>query len=40
VSELYTYFGGKLMLRLKDSKRTELLAAKERAKELRERLGI
>lgn len=40
VSELYTYFGGKLMLRLKDAKRTEVTASKDRARELRERLGL
>jgi two-component system, LytTR family, response regulator len=40
VSELYTYFGGKLMLRLKDSKKTELTTSKERARELREKLGL
>ncbi len=40
VAELYTYFGGKLMLRLKDAKRTELMASKDRARELRERLGL
>ncbi len=40
VAELYTYFGGKLMLRLKDAKKTELTASKERAKELRDKLGL
>jgi two-component system, LytTR family, response regulator len=40
VSELYNYFGGKLTLRLKDAKRTELTASKERAKELRDKLGL
>lgn len=40
VAELYTYFGGKLMLRLKDAKRTELMASKDRARELRDRLGL
>lgn len=40
VAELYTYFGGKLMLRLKGAQRTELMASKDRAKELREKLGL
>ena len=40
VAELYTYFGGKLMLRLKGAKRTELMASKDRARELREKLGL
>ncbi|WP_031496669.1 LytR/AlgR family response regulator transcription factor [Bryobacter aggregatus] len=40
VSELYTYFGGKLMLRLKDAQKTELTASKDRARELREKLGL
>lgn len=40
VSELYNYFGGKLVMRLKDAKKTELTVAKDRAKELKERLGL
>jgi two-component system, LytTR family, response regulator len=40
VSELYNYFGGKLVMRLKDAKKTELTVAKERARELKERLGL
>ena len=40
VAELYTYFGGKLMIRLKDAKKTELTASKDRARELREKLGL
>jgi two-component system LytT family response regulator len=40
VQELYTYFGGKMLLRLKDDKRTELPVARERVKELKERLGL
>jgi len=40
VSELYTYFGGKLLVRLKDGKKTELTVAKERVKELRTKLGL
>ena len=40
VAELYTYFGGRLTIRLKDAKKTELTASKERARELREKLGL
>ncbi len=40
VAELYTYFGGKLMIRLKDAKKTGLTASKDRARELREKLGL
>jgi two-component system, LytTR family, response regulator len=40
VAELYTYFGGKLIVRLKDAKKTEVTVSKERAKELRDRLGV
>ncbi len=39
VQELYTYFGGKMLMRLKDDKKTELAVARERVKELKERLG-
>ncbi|MBM3761036.1 MAG: response regulator transcription factor [Acidobacteria bacterium] len=40
VAELYTYFGGKLIVKLKDTKKTEITVSKERAKELRDRLGV
>lgn len=40
VAELYTYFGGKLIVRLNDSKKTELTASKDRARELRLKLGL
>ena len=40
VQELYTYFGGKMLMRLKDDKKTELAVSRERVKELKERLGI
>jgi len=40
VSELYTFFGGKLLVKLKDAKKTELTASKERARELKDRLGL
>jgi two-component system, LytTR family, response regulator len=40
VQELYTYFGGKMLMRLKDEGKTELAVARERVKELKDRLGI
>ena len=40
VQELYTYFGGKMLMRLKDENKTELAVSRERVKELKERLGI
>jgi two-component system LytT family response regulator len=40
VTELYSYLGGKLLLRLKTAQRTELTVSKERARELREKLGL
>ncbi len=40
VQELYTYFAGKMILRLKDEGKTELAVARERVKELKDRLGI
>lgn len=38
--ELLPWFGGKMILRLKDGKRTEVSVARERLKELKERLGL
>ena len=40
VNELYSWFGGRMMLRLKDQKKTELTVSRERLKELKERLGL
>jgi two-component system LytT family response regulator len=40
VHEMYSYFGGKMLLRLKDAKRTELTVARDRVKELKEKLGL
>jgi len=40
VQEMFTLFAGKALLRLKDPARTETTVARERVKELRERLGI
>jgi two-component system LytT family response regulator len=39
VKELHTWFGGKLLIKLKDG-RTELNVARERAAEVRARLGV
>jgi two-component system LytT family response regulator len=39
VKELHTWFGGKLLVKLKDG-RTELHVARERAAEVKDRLGI
>ncbi len=40
IHELYTYFAGRMLLRLKDSERTELTVARDRVKELKEKLGL
>ncbi len=40
IAELYNWFGGKVLLRLNDAKKTELTVARDRAKEIRERLGL
>lgn len=40
VQEMFTLFAGKALLRLKDPARTEITVARERVKELRDRLGI
>lgn len=40
VQEMFSYFAGKMLVRLKDEKKTEITVARERVKELRERLGI
>lgn len=40
VTELYTYFGGKLIVKLKGAKKAELTVAKERARELRAHLAL
>jgi two-component system LytT family response regulator len=40
VDELNSWFGGRMMLRLKDPKKTELTVSRERLKELKERLGL
>ncbi|MGJ5813129.1 LytR/AlgR family response regulator transcription factor [Paludibaculum fermentans] len=38
--ELYPWFGGKMILRLKDPKKTEITVARDRLKDLKDRLGI
>lgn len=40
VDELNSWFGGRMMLRLKDPKKTEISVSRERLKELKERLGL
>ncbi len=40
VDEVRSWFGGRLVVRLKDSKRTELTVARDRVKELRDKLGF
>lgn len=40
VQEMFSYFAGKMLVRLKDEKKTEITVARERVKELREKLGI
>lgn len=38
--ELYPWFGGKMILRLKDAKKTEITVARDRLKDLKDKLGI
>lgn len=40
VDEVHAWFGGRLVVRLKDGKRTELTVARDRVKDLREHLGF
>jgi two-component system LytT family response regulator len=40
VDEVRTWFGGRLNVRLKDAHKTELTVARDRVKELRDRLGF
>ncbi|MGO9241366.1 MAG: LytR/AlgR family response regulator transcription factor [Bryobacteraceae bacterium] len=40
VDELYNWFGGRMMLRLKDAKKTQIAVSRERLKELKDRLGL
>ena len=40
VAELHADFGGRLTVRLKDPRRTELTVARDRVRALKERLGL
>jgi two-component system, LytTR family, response regulator len=40
VQELHSWFAGKMMLRLKDAKHTELTVSRDRVRALKERLGV
>jgi two-component system LytT family response regulator len=40
VQELHSWFSGKMMLRLKDPKHTEIAVSRDRVRALKERLGI
>ena len=40
IAELHADFGGRLMVRLKDERRTELVVARDRVRALKERLGL
>lgn len=40
VHELHAWFAGRIMVRLKDEKRTELTVARDRVRALKDRLGI
>ena len=40
VHELHNWFAGRMMVRLKDEKRTELTVARDRVKALKEKLGV
>ena len=40
VHELYSWFAGRMLLKLKDDKRTELTVARDRVKVLKDRLGL
>lgn len=40
ILEVHTWFGGKLVVRLNDGKRTEVTVARDRVKDVKERVGI
>ncbi len=40
IHELHTWFAGRMMIRLKDEKRTEVPVSRDRVHEVKERLGI
>lgn len=40
IQELYTWFGGRVLVRLRDEARTELTVARDRVRELKEKLSL
>ncbi len=40
IQEMHTWFGGKILIRLNDGKRTELAVSRERAKDLKDKIGL
>jgi two-component system LytT family response regulator len=40
VDELYRWFGGRMLVRMKDKKRTELTVSRDHVKSVKERLGL
>jgi len=40
VDELHTWFGGRMLIRIKDKKRTELTVARDRVRVLKDKLGV
>jgi two-component system LytT family response regulator len=40
VHELFTWFGGKMLVRLNDQKKTELTVARDRVRALKDRMGL
>lgn len=40
IDELYRWFGGRMLIRMKDEHRTELTVAREHVKRLKEKLGV
>jgi len=40
VHELHSWFAGRMVVRLKDEKKTELTVSRDRVKALKQRLGI
>ena len=40
VQELHSWFAGKMMLRLKDARHTELTVSRDRVRALKQRLGV
>ena len=40
ILEMHTWFGGKILIRLNDGKRTELAVSRDRAKDLKDKIGL